>query len=98
MLYMGVYLVSAVGGCIPCVALHNVPTLVEDHHGGGEDVKNCKARCISAHHRGSFAFYFRYCRSCGRVLLDWRGMLWRLVWCLGKFAYDMILGSTVLIA
>ena len=60
--------------------------LSEGHHGGGEDVENCKARCASPHCCWNFASDFWDRRSCRRLLLDWWGMFWYLVWNMGKIA------------
>lgn len=58
--------------------------LLENRHGGRKDFENCKACCVSAYCCWSSAFYFWNSRSCGGLLLDWRGMFWYLVRHLGE--------------
>jgi len=61
--------------------------LAEGYHGGGKNVENCKARCASPHRCWNFATDFWDRGSCQRLLLDWQGMFWYLVWNMGNIAF-----------
>ena len=67
--------------------------LPEGYHGGGKHVENCKACCASPHCCWDFAFYIWNRRSCWRLLLDWRGMFWYLVWNMGKVAFTYFINN-----